>query len=47
MYSSFARLYIFILFCFGLSAYLLFFVLFSAFVFGLVFCFILYFFYLP
>ena len=37
MYSSFARLYIFILFCFGLSACLLFFVLFSVFAFGFVF----------
>ena len=37
MYSSFARWYILVLFCFGLSACLFFFVLFFVFVFVFVF----------
>ena len=46
MYSSFARLYILVLLCFGLSACLLFF-LFCFLYLYLFFCFILLFFYLP
>ena len=42
MYSSFAHLYILVLFCFGLSACLLFFALFFVFVFVLSFIFFIY-----